>query len=60
MAEMADFLVCPKCGKRVDEEPGTGETGTIPALVKTVVVDRKAEFPYCPHCGAVLGVLPYP
>jgi uncharacterized C2H2 Zn-finger protein len=60
MAGAADFLKCPNCGNRVDEEPETGEAGTIPAVVRTVVADRQAEFPYCPHCGTVLGVLPYP
>lgn len=58
---MADHLACPRCGNRVDENPETHEPDTIPTVRKQVAGadwKRDAEFAYCPHCGAVLGVLP--
>lgn len=60
---MAEYLACPKCGNRVDQDDDeTGETTSIPAMRKTLraaTVDwpRQVVVPYCPHCGTVLGVL---
>jgi hypothetical protein len=60
---VADFLVCPRCGEHLDEvAPVPGTEPRIPAVVKRIEpVGGSATFPvfvYCPHCGAVLGVLP--
>jgi uncharacterized C2H2 Zn-finger protein len=55
-------LACPRCGERVDERPEDGEENApIPTTIKrigTAPTPREAEFAYCPHCGAVLGIVP--
>jgi hypothetical protein len=59
---MAEFLACPRCGNRVDEVDG--QETVIPGVAKRVEVPGEwathMVFLYCPHCGAVLGVVPEP
>jgi hypothetical protein len=58
----ADYLVCPKCGNRVDEDD-EGNERPIPTIVKPIqgrTFVQQAEFAYCQHCGAVLGIVSTP
>jgi hypothetical protein len=57
LRRMADYLACPRCGERVDENPTTRDKDTIPSAQMELIGGRRAEFVFCPHCGAVLGVL---
>lgn len=61
-----EYLACPRCGNRVDESPEGVDLKHVPAIEKNVVGLKQDEegdwlrsyaFVYCPHCGAVLGVL---
>jgi hypothetical protein len=60
---VAEYLLCPKCGKRVDEDDQGNET-PIPVMVKEVApptglagpASRSATIAYCQHCGTVLGI----
>jgi hypothetical protein len=60
---MAEYLLCPKCGKRVDEDDQGNET-PIPVMAKEVApplglagpASRSFTFAYCQHCGTVLGI----
>jgi len=61
----AECLACPRCGERVDEVDG--KPVAIPTVAKRISGShhhrhwpQDAHFVYCPHCGAVLGVLPAP
>jgi len=61
---MAEYLLCPKCGKRVDEDD-KGNEAPIPAMVKEVArplglagpAGWRAAVAYCQHCGTVLGIV---
>jgi hypothetical protein len=59
---MADYLLCPKCGKRVDADD-EGNEKPIPVMAKPIEpmglvgpANREAFFAYCQHCGTVLGI----
>lgn len=58
----AEYLACPKCVKRIDEVDG--QETPVPGMTKRINAPGQwamdALFVYCPHCGAVLAVLPQP
>ena len=55
----AEYLKCPRCTLRIDQNPDSKTPDTIPMVTKELIGGREAEFVYCPHCGTVLGVLPH-
>ena len=55
---MAEFLACPRCGEKVDENPESHRVDAIAVIRKELGSGQQGEFVFCPHCGAVLGVLP--
>jgi predicted RNA-binding Zn-ribbon protein involved in translation (DUF1610 family) len=57
---VADFLACPRCGERVDEIEG--EEKPLSGVTKQLEPSGHSRphdviVVFCPHCGAVLGVL---
>jgi len=56
---VAEYLACPRCGNRVDEVDGA--ESPVPGVMKPVATPSqwadRLVFIFCPHCGAVLGVV---
>jgi hypothetical protein len=56
-----DFIACPKCGNRVDEDDERGDVGRIPSVAKRLTGGgqwaTRVQVPYCPHCGTLLAII---